>query len=99
MSAIPAKLWTRRCRGCPDVTAHDSHLTLLGRIALGRPMKERFWTWLAWKLPRPLAYWACVRVMAHATVGPYSHQVVPELTVEDTLKRWEASNQDTRDDG
>ena len=32
---IPVWLWTRRCRGCADATPHDSHLTWLGRKALG----------------------------------------------------------------
>jgi hypothetical protein len=32
---IPVRFWTRRCRGCSDGSPHDSHLTWLGRIALG----------------------------------------------------------------
>lgn len=50
---------------------------------------ERFWTWLAWRLPRKLAYWATIRVGANATTGKYSNQVVPELAFTDVLKRWE----------
>lgn len=95
MSAIPAKLWTRRCRGCSDTSAHDSHLTIIGRVALGRPFKERFWTWLAWKLPRPLVYWATIRCGAHATTGRWSNQIVPETTLPDLLQRWTESNQES----
>jgi hypothetical protein len=64
----------------------------------------RYWWWrtrnhfpealahaIANRLPRRIAYWAAIRVMAHATVGPYSNQVVPELTVMDALKRWTES--------
>jgi hypothetical protein len=50
---------------------------------------ERFWQFLAWRLPRSLAYWCAIRVMAHATQGRYGTQVVPELTAMDALKRWE----------
>lgn len=35
MSLIPVRFWTRRCRGCSDTSTHDSHLTWLGRLALG----------------------------------------------------------------
>ena len=51
-------------------------------------MIERFHMWLAWRLPRRLAYWAAIRVGAHATQGQYSDQVVPELGFMDALKRW-----------
>ena len=51
--------------------------------------REKFWMWLAWRLPKQLVYWASIRLMAHATVGPYSSQIVPELTAADALKRWE----------
>ena len=43
-------------------------------------MGEKFWMWLAWRLPRPLVMWAATRLIAHATQGPYSSTVVPELT-------------------
>lgn len=51
-------------------------------------MTERFWIWLAWRLPRVLVKWAAVRLMVNATVGEHSDQVVPELTCIDALKRW-----------
>lgn len=51
-------------------------------------MTERFWIWLAWKLPRRLCYWASIRLMSAATVGPWSNQNVPELTAVDALIRW-----------
>lgn len=49
---------------------------------------DRFWMWVAWHLPRPLVYWATVRVAAHATTGEYSSQVVPDLTAMDAMQRW-----------
>jgi len=43
---------------------------------------------IAWLLPKKVAYWATLRVMANATTGQYSDQIVPELTAMDVLKRW-----------
>lgn len=44
---------------------------------------------LVWKMPKVVVKWAFVRVAAHATTGPYSDQVMPELLVTDALARWE----------
>jgi len=52
-------------------------------------MKERFWIWVAWKLPRPLVYWCAIRVNAYATTGDYGHLIVSELLAMDALKRWD----------
>jgi hypothetical protein len=55
-------------------------------------IKRRLGIWgrrVVWRLPRRLAYWCAIRVIAHATTGEYSNQVVPELTAMDALKRWE----------
>ncbi len=52
-------------------------------------MKEQLCKWLAWNLPRQLVMWCAVRVIADATQGPYSNQIVPELSAMDALKRWE----------
>lgn len=53
--------------------------------------KERIAMKLAWLLPRRLAYWAAIRVIAHATQGKYETQIVPELYAMDALQRWEAA--------
>ena len=52
---------------------------------------ERFWMWLAWKMPHDLVYWCAVRLIANATSGAHSSQVVPDLRAMDALKRWEKS--------
>ena len=63
---------------------------------------ERFYIWLAWRLPRTLVYWAAIRLGANATQEVYlggpeyslEHQVeslacsVPELLFLDALDRW-----------
>jgi len=51
-------------------------------------MSERLATWIAYRLPKRIAYWCAVRVMAHATAGEHSDQVVPELLAMDALRRW-----------
>lgn len=50
---------------------------------------EPLMKWLAWKLPRQLVLWCAIRVVAHATTGKFSSQVVPDLTAMDALKRWD----------
>jgi hypothetical protein len=52
-------------------------------------MIDRFCFWLAWRLPRRLCYFASIRLVAHATMGPWDRQVVPELTAMDALDRWQ----------
>ena len=44
---------------------------------------------IVWRLPRQVVYWAAIRVIAHATQGPYSSQNVPELRAMDALQRWD----------
>lgn len=52
-------------------------------------MKERIMLWLAWRVPKDLAYWCAVRVMSHATTGNYAYQLVHGLLAVDALKRWD----------
>lgn len=35
-----------------------------------------------------MAYWCAIRVIAHATQGKHSDQVVPELGAMEAIKRW-----------
>ena len=49
---------------------------------------DKLWIWLAWKLPKSLVKWATIRLVANATTGEYSNQVVPSLTAVDALERW-----------
>lgn len=52
---------------------------------------EKFWMFVAWRMPKTLVMWCAVRVGAHATQGEYGDQVVPELKFMDGLKRWETA--------
>lgn len=51
--------------------------------------KEKVWMKIAWLLPRDLVMWCAIRVVANATTGEYSNQIVPDLTAMDAIKRWE----------
>ncbi len=51
-------------------------------------MRDKIWMNIAWWLPRTLVMWCAIRLIAYATQGKWSHQVVPELTAMDALKRW-----------
>jgi len=53
---------------------------------------NRFWRWLAWKLPNRLVYWCGIRVVANATTGRYQTTIVPELSAMDALDRWDLQN-------
>lgn len=50
---------------------------------------ERLRMTIAWKLPRSIAYWAAIRVMANATTGRYGTTNPTELPCIEALKRWE----------
>lgn len=51
-------------------------------------MTEKVARWIANHLPRSVVYFAAIRLIANATVGEWSSQVVPELYAVDALKRW-----------
>jgi len=55
-------------------------------------MNHKIAEWIAWKLPKTVAYYCAVRVAAHATTGEYSSQLVPDLTAMDALRRYGADN-------
>ena len=50
---------------------------------------ERFWMWLAWRLPRPLVRWALVRATVNATTGKYAAEATPEVTAVTVAQRWD----------
>ncbi|MDE4602474.1 hypothetical protein LOF12_14120 [Sinorhizobium meliloti] len=51
-------------------------------------MTDKIAMHIAWRLPRRLVEWCAIRLIANATTGEHSSQVVPELTAMDALKRW-----------
>jgi hypothetical protein len=51
-------------------------------------MAEKIAMYIAWRLPSRLVMWCAIRVIANATQGEYSSQIVPELYAMDALQRW-----------
>jgi hypothetical protein len=45
----------------------------------------RFWTWIAWRLPRRLVYWAVIRA---ATKPPEGNVYPADRTASEILKTW-----------
>ncbi len=54
-------------------------------------MKDKICMWVAWHLPKRVVMWCAVRISAHASGPCYPHQIVPDLTVCDAVKRWETA--------
>jgi hypothetical protein len=52
-------------------------------------VKEKLWIWLAWKLPKPLVYWATIRLGAHATQDQWGNESPTDLLMMTALKRWD----------
>ena len=72
------------------ITAHYVLTLLPARSFLERrKMSDKKWLWLARKLPRKLVYWCVIRLLAYATSGSFSNQIVPELTIIEALNRWD----------
>lgn len=65
---------------------HDPSTGRLHFLSVGR--RDALMRWVAWRLPRRLAYWVAIRVAAHATAPPHSRAVVPGVTITDMLERW-----------
>jgi hypothetical protein len=51
-------------------------------------MREKLIRRIAWILPKSIVYWASIRMIAHATQGEYSNEIVPELGAMQALGRW-----------
>ena len=59
-------------------------------VQLGwRKQRERLVMWIAWHVPKWLAYWCFIRVAAHATTGEWSGSVPHNVSIMDALERWD----------
>lgn len=54
-------------------------------------IRDKLSMWVVWHLPRGFVMWCAIRVIAHATTGQYSNQLVPELKAMDAIDRWKVS--------
>jgi hypothetical protein len=44
---------------------------------------------IAYLLPKRVVYWVLIRAGAYASTGKYFTQIIPELTIMDTIQRWD----------
>lgn len=51
-------------------------------------MRDKFFCWLAWLLPRRLAYWAAIRVLTWASTREFSHREMGSITVIEAIQSW-----------
>jgi len=49
---------------------------------------DKFYEWIAYKLPKRLVYFAAIRLMAYGTTGEYSYTSVTHVRMMTVLKRW-----------
>ena len=54
--------------------------------------RHRFWLWLAYRMPRELAYWCAVRIWDHAIKKAAKDEYLFDMTVIDMMIRWERSH-------
>lgn len=53
--------------------------------------REAALLWLVSRLPREIVYRSTIRLWVHATTGPWSHEEVTAVTIDQALKRWKSS--------
>jgi len=51
-------------------------------------LREDFYCWLSWKLPKRLVYYATIRLGVNGTTGKYSSTNVASVRFMTILKRW-----------
>ena len=51
-------------------------------------MSEKFWAWLAYKVPKRLAYWCYVRVHSHSTVTKFTDKHPSEVNCFEAMEAW-----------
>ena len=52
-------------------------------------MRDKFFCWLAWLLPRRLAYWAAIRVYTWASAhDKLAYREVGTITVQEAIEVW-----------
>jgi len=52
-------------------------------------IKENVEWGIAYALPKKIAYFATIRIGAHATTGKHSSTCVPDMTFMDAIGRWD----------
>ncbi len=55
---------------------------------------DKFYEWLAYKLPKRLVYFCGIRLMVHGTGRTYSTTTVSSVRAITLLRRWEINNEE-----
>lgn len=51
-------------------------------------MKDLFYNWLAYRLPKKVVYLCVIRVWADVSTKEYANKVVGEITIDEALQSW-----------
>lgn len=51
-------------------------------------MLDKFFEWLAWKLPKRLAYWTVIRVVTHVSTTSLSYKEMGAITALEAVQEW-----------
>lgn len=55
-------------------------------------MKDKFYSFLAMKLPKRLVYWCCIVVGAYATTGKYGDGNIDKIRYLTVIERYSKDN-------
>lgn len=66
---------------------HHIELEYKIKTAIGN-VREKIEWWIAYALPKRIAYLAMIRVCAHGTTGEYSDTMANDVTAMEILHRW-----------
>ena len=55
-------------------------------------LKENFYSWLSYRLPKNLVYYATIRLGVNGTTGKYNATNVANVRFVTILNRWEKNN-------
>jgi hypothetical protein len=54
--------------------------------------KQMISQWVANRLPKDVIYFAAIRMWSNATTGKYGSTIVPEVTMDECIRRWYSSD-------
>ena len=82
-----------------------TYIWLTWRSLKGVPARDRFWLWLAYRLPRRLVFFAGIRLGEHASGAHWPGENLRQLPYTEAIRRWVSQrraysqSEKIRDDG
>lgn len=52
-------------------------------------MRVKFYQWVANRLPRPIVYYAAIRLVAYVSTRQFRYRVVPSIGAMEAIQSWE----------